>query len=107
QIRATRKLIKSLGDDHTLLLSTHILPEVEAICTRAVVIARGKIVAQGKPDELRSSRRMESRVLVECRGPALDVENALSRVSGVAKVEAVAADGGDRDYVSFALRPRE
>jgi ABC-2 type transport system ATP-binding protein len=107
QIRETRKLIKDLGGDHTLLLSTHILPEVEAICSRAIIIASGKIVAQGTPEELRSSRRMQARVLVECRGPAREVESALSRVSGVGKVEAVHGDGGDRNYVTFALRPRE
>src|ERR671916_2876394 len=83
QIRETRKLIKDLGGDHTVILSTHILPEVEAVCDRAVVIASGKVVAQGTPEELRTSRRMQARVLVECRGPARDVENALSRVNGV------------------------
>jgi ABC-2 type transport system ATP-binding protein len=49
-------LIKNLGGDHTLLLSTHILPEVEAVCDRAIVIAGGRIVASGSPDELRASR---------------------------------------------------
>jgi ABC-2 type transport system ATP-binding protein len=107
QIRETRKLIRDLGGDHTVLLSTHILPEVEAICDRAIVIARGRIAAQGTPEELRQSRRLAARVLVECKGPAREVEAALSRVSGVAKVEGVNIDGGDRHYVSFALRPRE
>ena len=77
QIRESRKLIKELGGDHTVMLSTHILPEVEAVCDRAIIIAGGKIVAQGSPDELRASRRMQARVLVECRGPAKEVENAL------------------------------
>jgi ABC-2 type transport system ATP-binding protein len=58
QIRESRKLIKQLGGDHTVILSTHILPEVEAVCDRAIIIAGGKIVAQGSPDELRASRRM-------------------------------------------------
>src|SRR6188472_3590800 len=58
QIREVRKLIKELGGKHTIMLSTHILPEVEAVCDRAIVIAGGKIVAQGTPEELRSSRRM-------------------------------------------------
>src|SRR5438309_7175724 len=89
QIRETRKLIKELGGKHTVILSTHILPEVEAVCDRAIVIASGKIVAQGTPDELRSSRRMTARVLVECRGPASDVLAALNRVSGVQKAEIV------------------
>src|SRR4029078_12757150 len=73
QIRETRKLIKDLGGDHTVLLSTHILPEVEAVWDRAGVIARGKVVGQGTPEELRTSRRMQARVLVECKGPAREV----------------------------------
>src|SRR3954468_1789992 len=87
QIRETRKLIKDLGGDHTVMLSTHILPEVEQVCTRVIIIASGKVVAQGTPEELRTSRRMQARVLVECRGPAHEVETALSRVSGVSQVE--------------------
>ena len=109
QIRETRKLIRDLGGDHTVLLSTHILPEVEAVCDRAVVIASGKLVAQGTPEELRTSRRMSARVLVECRGPAKEVEAALGRVSGVSKVEILNGDGagGDGKYVTAAIRPEE
>jgi ABC-2 type transport system ATP-binding protein len=108
QIRETRKLVKDLGGDHTVLLSTHILPEVEAVCDSAIVIASGRIVAQGSPDELRASRRMSARVLVECKGPAEQVKNALQRVSGVGKVEILNGDShGDRAYVTAAIRPRE
>ena len=106
QIRETRKLIKDLGGEHTVMLSTHILPEVEAVCDRAIVIAGGRIVAQGSPDELRNSRRMQARVLVECRGPGEQVKNALSRVSGVGKVELL--NGQQHDgYVVAAIRPHE
>jgi ABC-2 type transport system ATP-binding protein len=111
QIRETRKLIKDLGGDHTVMLSTHILPEVEAVCDRAIVIAAGKIVAQGSPDELRTSRRMAARVLVECKGPAQEVQNVLSRVSGVGKVEIIAdgqtASSSNGKYVTAAIRPKE
>jgi ABC-2 type transport system ATP-binding protein len=106
QIRETRKLIKDLSGDHTMLLSTHILPEVEAVCDRVIVIAGGRIVAQGSPDELRASRRMQARVLVECRGPARDVEIALSRVSGVQKVEMLNG-AGDGQYVTAAIRAKD
>jgi ABC-2 type transport system ATP-binding protein len=107
QIRETRKLIRDLGGDHTVILSTHILPEVEAVCDRAVVIASGKVVAQGTPEELRASRRMQARVLVECRGPAKEIESALSRVSGVARVETVNGASAEKNFVTFALRPRD
>jgi ABC-2 type transport system ATP-binding protein len=103
QIRETRKLIKGLGGDHTVMLSTHILPEVEAVCDRAIVIAAGKIVAQGSPDELRASRRMQARVLVECKAPQQELKIAMSRVSGVADVETSSADG----YATAAVRPKE
>ena len=108
QIRETRKLVKDLGGQHTLLLSTHILPEVEAVCDRAIIIAGGRIVAQGSPDELRASRRLTARVLVECRGPAEQVKTALSHLSGVSKVEVTESDGESKDkFVTAAVRPKE
>jgi ABC-2 type transport system ATP-binding protein len=109
QIRETRKLITGLRGDHTVILSTHILPEVEAVCDRAIVIAGGRIVAQGTPEELRASRRLTARVLVECKGPSKDVENALSRVSGVGKVEILdaIASATDKSYVTAACRPKD
>ncbi len=107
QIRESRKLIKDLGGDHTVMLSTHILPEVEAVCDRAIVIAGGRIVAQGTPDELRSSRRMQARVLVECKGPPKDVENTLARVSGVADVEILPDTSTDKSFITAAIRPAD
>jgi ABC-2 type transport system ATP-binding protein len=108
QIIETRKLIKELGGQHTVMLSTHILPEVEAVCDRAIIIAGGKIAAQGSPEELRASRRMTARVLVECRGPAEQVKNALSRVSGVNKVEILnGSTQTDKNYITAAIRPKE
>ena len=112
QIRESRKLIKELGGKHTIMLSTHILPEVEAVCDRAIVIAGGRIVAQGTPEELRKSRQMSARVLVECRGPRTEVEHVLARVSGVGDVqmrESVNATvgGANGQYVVAALRPKE
>jgi ABC-2 type transport system ATP-binding protein len=106
QIRESRKLIKELGGKHTVMLSTHILPEVEAVCDRAIVIAAGRIVAQGTPEELRTSRRMSARVLVECRGPNKDVENALARVSGVGNVQMLES-ASNGQYVTAALRPKD
>jgi gliding motility-associated transport system ATP-binding protein len=110
QIRETRKLIKDLGGHHTIILSTHILPEVEATCDRAIVIASGRIVAQGSPEELRASRRLTARVLVECRGPRQEVESVLGRVSGVSTVDILDGDGrgpDDGKYLTAALRAKD
>jgi ABC-2 type transport system ATP-binding protein len=107
QIRETRKLIKDLGGHHTVILSTHILPEVEATCDRAIVISGGRIVAQGSPEELRASRRLTARVLVECRGPRSEVEAALARVSGVAEVELLDGDGPESKFITAALRAKD
>jgi ABC-2 type transport system ATP-binding protein len=105
QIRETRKLIKDLGGDHTIMLSTHILPEVEMVCDRAIFISSGRIVAQGTLEELRNTRRASARVLVECRGPGRDVEAALARVSGVHHVELT--NGQSDNYVTAALKAKE
>jgi len=108
QIRETRKLIAGLRGQHTVLLSTHILPEVEAVCDRAIIIASGRIVAEGSPDELRASLRLSARVLVECRGPAKEIQAALARVSGVADIELLDhAASADKQYVTAALRSKE
>lgn len=108
QIRETRKLVKDLGGQHTVILSTHILPEVEATCDKAIVIAGGRIVAQGSPDELRASRRLTARVLVECRGPEKEVSATLSRVSGVSDVEILNGhEGADKNAVTAAVRSKD
>ncbi len=87
QIREVRDLIKSLGGDHTVLLSTHILPEVEASCGRVVVIDRGRLVAQGAPAEL-SRLRTPPRLQVIVRGtwkPAVASVPALTLISSRAE----------------------
>jgi ABC-2 type transport system ATP-binding protein len=111
QIRETRGLMRELGGQHTVILSTHILPEVEAVCDRAIIIAGGRIVAQGSPEELRASRRLAARVLVECRGPAQNVKSVLAGLAGVADVELLdgarmPAGAGD-GYVRAAIRPSD
>ena len=107
QIRETRKLITDLGGDHTMLLSTHILPEVEAVCDRVVVISGGKIAAKGTLDELRASRRLTARVLVDCRAPSNELQNALNKLSGVNKVEILPHTGTDKAYVTAAIKSKD
>jgi ABC-2 type transport system ATP-binding protein len=108
QVMEQRNLLKELAGQHTILLSTHILREVEAVCDRAIFIRQGRIAAQGTLDELRSSRKVQARVLVECRGPGEQVKNTLSHVAGVGKVEILNGDHrSDDGYVTAAVRPQE
>ena len=86
QVVETRQLIKSLGGEHTLIVSTHILPEVSAICERVIIIHEGEIVAIDKPETLASSLRGVERIQLEVRGPQRDVAKALRDVEGVRDV---------------------
>lgn len=82
QILEVRRLIRELGAEHTILLSTHILSEVEAVCQRALVIARGKLVAEGTLDELRRLRHAKAVTLL-VRGSADAARSALAEVQGL------------------------
>ena len=93
QIRDVRALIRKLGKDHTVLVSTHILSEVEATCTRALVIARGRLVAQGSIDEIRALRRAAGARL-RVRGDEAAVTRALAGARGVLGSTASGAEGG-------------
>jgi ABC-2 type transport system ATP-binding protein len=96
QTRETRDLIKQLGRRHTVILSSHILPEVEATCERVLIINEGRIVADGTPGKLAqrlaSGRRHEVEMVV--RGEATAIEEAVQAVAGVDEVE-VTAEGED------------
>jgi len=93
QIRETRNLIKELGERHTVLLSSHILSEVEQTCSRAIIIASGRIVASGSPQELRNRFSARGRVIAEMRAPQSEVEAGVRSLPGVDKVETSPADG--------------
>jgi ABC-2 type transport system ATP-binding protein len=91
QINETRDLIKSLAGDHTIILSTHILPEVEQTCERVVIIAKGRVVATDSVDNLQRRARGAGAVLIEIAGRngQLDrssVERRLAQVAGVSRV---------------------
>jgi ABC-2 type transport system ATP-binding protein len=86
QIRDVRSVVKELGESHTVLLSTHILSEVEATCSRVIVIAKGKVVGQGATGDLGTMRRT-SAASVTVRGALADAKGALAKVAGVSAVE--------------------
>jgi ABC-2 type transport system ATP-binding protein len=86
QIIETRQLIKELAGDHTIILSTHILPEVSQTCQRVVIINKGRVVAVDTPDNLTSRLQGAQTMYLEVSGPGADVERALSQVGGVKQV---------------------
>lgn len=87
QVVETRQLIKDLGGEHTLIVSTHILPEVSQICERVIVIHEGQIVAIDEPNNLARRLLGRERVDLQVRGPQQDVIAALREVEGVQTVE--------------------
>jgi ABC-2 type transport system ATP-binding protein len=100
QIVEVRRLIRELGRHHTILLSTHILPEVEAVCDRALVIARGTLVAEGTLSELKARRRTRQSV-IGANGEPAKLELALAAVTGVKSARAGASD--ERGTTAFEL----
>ncbi len=87
QIIEIRKLIKALGKEHTIILSSHILPEVSAVCERVVIINNGEIAAIDTPDNLSRGFGVATKLLVTVAGPKSSVENAIREIYGVKYVE--------------------
>ena len=86
QIIETRQLIRSLAGDHTIVLSTHILPEVSQTCQRVVIINKGRVVAIDTPDNLTARLRGAETMLVQVDAPGADVTTALAAIPGVTRV---------------------
>jgi len=100
QIRQVRELIKNLGKQHTILLSTHILPEVEMTCSRVIIIHKGRIEACDTPENLLNQIRTASGVLLEAKTGSDNGGEELERIRGVKDVR-VSRDG---DWQVFSLR---
>ena len=100
QIVEIRDLITSLGKNHTVILSTHILPEVNAVCDRVVIIDKGRIVADKKTSELEAVTGMRKMIVKAC-GPREEILSALRGTSGVMNVEIMPAR--DADSTSFIV----
>ena len=93
QIIAIRELIRNLGQDRTLLLSTHILPEVEQLCDRVLIIDRGRLIAEGTAAELRAESAQSPIVRVTLDSAPENAADVLGALPGVAAVRTVAANG--------------
>jgi len=107
QITEIRSLIKSLAGKHTVILSTHILPEVSMVCTGVVIINKGSIVAQGPIDTLVQQFFPTARVEVEIVGPPAAVRSGIGGIPGVVSVEELAVTNGAGRYVVESSRERD
>ena len=86
QIIETRQLIKDLAGDHTVIISTHILPEVSMLCQRVIIIHEGEIVAVDKPDNLGTRLRGSERVELELNAPVKEATKAIESLEDVVSV---------------------
>lgn len=102
QINETRQLIKSLGGQHTIILSTHILPEVSMTCSRVVIINGGRVVAEDTPDNLTRRIQGRDRLHVEAKAPKQAMVEALRSIPGVNHVTADSVDGRIRCEVEVS-----
>ena len=87
QVVETRQLIKDLGKDHTIILSSHILPEVSMICQRVIIINEGRLAAVDTPENLSNKLGGIERIRVQVKGPTREVAAVIRDVSGVTGVE--------------------
>ncbi len=100
QIREVRDLIRELGERHTILLSTHILSEVEAVCGRVIIIAKGRIAVDDRLPNLQK----QSAITLEARGPSDAIRTAIQTITGVERVVARARHG---DYAAIEVHTKD
>jgi ABC-2 type transport system ATP-binding protein len=104
QIRSVRQLIKSLAQAHTVLISTHILPEAEMTCDRVVIMFQGRILAADTPENLQRLMAGSSQVLAEIAAPADELKECFTVMGEVEYFDIAAASG---EYFRCALTPRD
>ncbi len=107
QIAEIRALIRSLAGQHTVILSTHILPEVSMVCDGVIIINHGRIVAHGTESELVQRAFPTARIELRVAGATGDVAGALRGVPGVVGVEPLAARDGEVAFMVEAARERD
>lgn len=103
QIMEIRELIKKLGAEKTVILSTHILPEVEATCDRVVIINEGVIVASGTTDELARMGEGSETIYVQIRGPKEKIESELSKMPQIVSFKML--DEFDQELRRYEIKP--
>lgn len=107
QIIEIRSLIREMRGERTVILSTHILPEVSMVCQRVIIINEGRIVAMDTPENLNLRLQKSSRILLEVEGPAEDVQRTLAGVKGVLAVTPQEARDGRRRFLVETEREQD
>jgi ABC-2 type transport system ATP-binding protein len=104
QIRSVRQLIKSLAGKHTVLISTHILPEAEMMCSRMLIMLDGKILAADTPENLQRRMAGTSQVIAEIAAPAAVLRECFSQLPEIEQSDVSAGEG---EFQRCALTPRD
>ncbi len=105
QIIEIRSLIRTLGKHHTVILSSHILPEIEAVCDRIVIISEGKIVADDTAANLSDHFSKDRRLQVAIAGPRKEVADLLGGITGVDSVKALGSRESGVEEFAVEVRP--
>lgn len=105
QIIEIRNLIRMLGKEHTIILSTHILPEVQAVCDKIVVINKGKLVANEKTEDLINAVEGGRKLIAKIVGPEEEVVKALKAIGGMKSVGVIGKR--DTDSISYLLESED
>ena len=95
QIIEIRELIKEIGKEKTVILSSHILSEVSATCGRVLIINEGKIVASGTPEELSNTATRKEKIYINLKGQKESIETKLQSMSGIASFRIIEENGGE------------
>ncbi len=105
QIIEIRNLIKALGKEHTIILSSHILPEVSAVCEKVIIINKGKIAAIDTPQNLSKGFGSSTRFNLRVAGPKAEIQNTLKEIQGVSYIEAHGQkEEGSTDFIIEAQK---
>ena len=105
QIIEVRDLIKKLSANHTIILSSHIMQDISAVCDHILIINKGELVAEGTPDDLAEMTQASQEVKLRLRGMKSEVENVLSQVANVHRKEfSVSDEEGTVDVLVFAKK---
>ena len=108
QIIETRNLVRELGREHTIILSSHILPEVQAVCSRVLIINKGKIVASDTPENLSRGMSADNRLAIRVAGAEADALAVARRVPQVVKAESLGSrEPGTVDLVVEAHKDQD